>query len=578
MGKKWTLHMKKADFQGIARKYGIDQVSARILRNRDITEDEDIRKFLRGTMADIESPYVLKYAEAAAQSLMDAVGDGISIRIIGDYDADGVCASFIYLTALTAVGAECSVSIPHRMKDGYGINEALIDEALEDGCGLILTCDNGIAAYDQVRHAKDLGMYVIVTDHHEVPFSEDEEGNKTYRLPPADIVVDPKREDDESTFKEICGAVVALKVSDILLTECGLSDEEKKELMEPMLEAAAIATVCDVMPLISDNRIIVKEGLKLINNTKSTGLKALINACSLTDKTVNAHTLGFVIGPCINASGRLETASEALDLLTCDDGEEAGEMAIHLKELNDERKALTERGVEDSISIIEEQGLSDDSVLCVYVQGLHESIAGIIAGKVRERYCKPVFVFTDSEDEGIIKGSGRSIEAYNMYEGLTAAGHLLTKFGGHKMAAGLSMKKENFPEFRKLINERAGLSKEDFVEKVYIDVPLPVSYVNIPLIREFESLAPFGVANPQPLFAQKDVEVKFVKFMGKDGKMGMYTVSDGKGSISMKCFMDAHEFNAFLAERGNRCSILYTAQVNEWNGRESAEITLRDYQ
>ncbi|MCR5304346.1 MAG: single-stranded-DNA-specific exonuclease RecJ [Lachnospiraceae bacterium] len=577
MNKKWFVHTKKADFDALSRRFGIDPVTARIIRNRDITEYDDIDRFLNGKLSDIESPYDLKYAEEAAFSLMDAIGDGIGIKVIGDYDVDGVCSSFIYLKTLTAVGAECSADIPHRIRDGYGINEALIDKAAEEGYGVILTCDNGIAAYDQVQHAKDLGMYVIVTDHHEVPYTEDSAGNRNYRLPPADIVVDPKREDDSSSFKEICGAVVALKVSEILMDACGMSDNEKKTLMQSLMEAATLATVCDVMPLVSDNRIIVKEGLKMINNTESTGLRALIDACSLSPGSITAYTLGFVLGPCINASGRLEAASEALDLLITEDRERAAGIAAHLRTLNDERKKLTEEGINKAILTVDQQGMGSDMVLCIYIPGIHESVAGIIAGRVRERYSRPVFIFTDSDESDVIKGSGRSIEAYDMYGHITEFGELLTKFGGHKMAAGLSMKRENLSLFRKNMNDNSGLSENDLVEKSYIDVALPISYLSAGLIRELDSLEPFGTGNPRPVFGQKDVCVEFKRFIGKDDKMGKYVVKDDKGQVGLTVFRDAPEFNGFLKEHNNKCTIFYTAQVNEWNGREDVEIILKDY-
>lgn len=587
---KWYVAAKKADFQGISEKYGISPVTARIIRNRDMVEEEEIRKFLEGGMEDLYSPALLKGMEETVELLQKKIREKRPIRIIGDYDADGICSAFILHQGLLGAGAVADTAIPHRIKDGYGLNDHLVEDAFAAGIDTILTCDNGIAAAPQVALAKEKGMTVIVTDHHEIPY-EERGGEKHYLLPPADAVVDPKQEGDVSPFKGICGGVVAYKVICRLYETMGIA-EEMEGLLGELLEAAAFATVCDVMELLDENRIIVKEGLEHMKRTRNEGLRALMEVNGVDREKLSAYTIGFILGPCLNATGRLDTAARALQLLETQDRGEAVRAAVELKQLNDSRKAMTEEYVKLAVRSVEEGPIRDDRVLVVFLPDCHESLAGIIAGRVREKYHRPVFLLTRSE-EGV-KGSGRSIETYHMYEEMTKVNHFFTRYGGHKMAAGLSMEEKDVDCFRREINAICRLTQEDMEEKVHIDVPMPVSYVSWPLVEELERLEPFGNGNPRPLFAQKDLEFLSARVLGKNRNAVRFTVLDDKGKRwEMMAFGDPDSMDAYLAERfgqaavdglyrgrgeGIRLSVAYYPSVNTWQGNAKLQLIMKYYQ
>ena len=502
---KWYVAAKKADFEKWARQFHISPVLDRILRNREMTEESQIQQFLYGTLEDCHSPWLLKDMDKAVELILQAVDEQTFIRVIGDYDVDGICSSYILTRGLQILGARADTAIPHRIHDGYGLNHHLIEEAKQDGVGLIVTCDNGIAAASQIALAQSLGIRVIVTDHHEVPFvrerNEDGEEVRKEILPPALAVVDPKRAECTYPYTGICGGVVAYKLMEALAEKTG--NGMLREAMEEMLEFAALSTVCDVMELKEENRVLVKEGLKRLKNTGNRGLRALMEVNGIEGKKLSVYHLGFVIGPCLNATGRLDTAKRALELLQSKSQVEAMSAARELKELNDSRKNLTQMGVEKAEECIRECHMEEDKVMIVFLPDVHESLAGIVAGRVRERHGHPVFVLTRGQ-EGV-KGSGRSIEGYHMYEAMTEVRQYFTRFGGHAMAAGLSMKEEDIEDLRREINEKCMLCREDFIPKVHIDVPMPLEYASQALAEELELLEPFGVGNPKPLFAQKEL-------------------------------------------------------------------------
>lgn len=586
---KWMISAKKADFAKIAETYGIDPVIARIIRNRDIVEDARINSFLNGTLDDLYPPRLLYGMEEAVRFVLSKIKEKAAIRIIGDYDIDGICATYILLRGLKECGAVVDTVIPHRIKDGYGLNDALIKEAHNDGIDTIITCDNGIAAASQIEFAKELGMSVIVTDHHEVPYNIMEDGSRRELLPLAEAVIDPKQEKCRYPFKGICGAVVAYKFVQVLIEE--YENCEHSEMFEELLEFAAFATVGDVMELVDENRIIVRYGLKQMMHTKNPGLRALIEVSGLKGKELSAYHIGFVLGPCLNATGRLDTAARALQMLSSNDFAQAVTIAAELKELNDSRKEMTRKGVERAVEMIENSLLREDKVLVVYLEDCHESLAGIIAGRLKEKYHKPVFVLTKG-DEGI-KGSGRSIESYNMYEQMSCCKELFTKYGGHKMAAGLSMHEENMEEFRKSLNRNCNLSDEDFIEKVLIDVPMPLSYVRPELVRQFKLLEPFGNGNPKPVFAQKDVHVIQGRILGKNKNVGKYLIKDAQGNkYDMIYFGDLENWHNFLQETfgkeeleklyhggsvGIDIQMIYYPDINVYQGRESLQFVMQDY-
>lgn len=586
MKEKWMVAAKRADFQNIAEKFGIDQVTARIIRNRDVIGDQAIQEYLHGGLEDLHEPELLKGCREAAELLAEKIRCGKKIRVIGDYDIDGVNATYILSKALKRVGADADYEIPDRMKDGFGLNQNLVQLAYEEGIDTILTCDNGIAALDQIAYAKERGMTVIVTDHHE-PFFEDTEKGRIYRLPDADVIIDPKQPGCGYPYKKLCGAAVAWKLVCELYRHLRISQEETMDF----LEFAAIATVGDVMDLDGENRIIVKEGLKRLPHTKNQGLRALIGANGLADAEITSYHIGFVLGPCINASGRLETAKHSLRLLLSDNREEATELAARLKELNDARKQMTQEGVDQACRLIDTTDLSKDRVLVVYLPGCHESIAGIVAGKLRERYYRPVFVVTDAEKGA--KGSGRSIEAYSMFEEMVRCGDVFTKYGGHPMAAGFSLEKEKIPEMRRRLNENCRLTPEDLTQKIMIDVPMPVDYITEDLIRGFEVLEPFGKGNEKPLFAEKNLKLLSARVIGKNRNVIKFLVSNHTGAmIEALYFGDAEKFRAEIAEhygeeetqelfwgKENKvyASFIYYPSVNEYQGRKTLQIVIRNY-
>ena len=521
---KWVLAAKRADFQEIGRKYGIDPVIARIIRNRDITEDAEINQYLNGTLDDIPSWKSLKDIDKAVEIISQKIDLGTRMRIIGDYDIDGVTATYILLKGFKRLGANVDTYIPDRIADGYGIHNHLIEKAKEDGVDTIVTCDNGISAADQIAFAKKMGMTVVVTDHHEVPFEDTEEGRK-YKLPLADAIINPKQPDCIYPNKNICGAVVAMKLVFALYEKYGIPEREKEDYLEP----AAIATVGDIMDLQGENRILVKEGLLRLPHTKNKGLKALIRAIGLENQKISSYDIGFRLGPCINASGRLDTAMRSLSLLQCEDEEEAAKLANDLKALNDSRKALTEQGTEAAYKLIEGSNLKNDRVMVVFLPDCHESLAGIIAGRIREKYHKPAFVLTRGEKS--VKGSGRSTENYSMYEELVKCDSLLIQYGGHPMAAGLSIEEANVEAFRRQLNENCTLTEEDMIPKIVIDVPMPISYINENLIRQLSVLEPFGKGNAKPVFAQKNLRVLKTGIYGKTQNTVKLQLMDESGTV-----------------------------------------------
>lgn len=605
---KWFVAAKRADFNGIAKQFGISPVLARLIRNRDVVGDEEIRKYLNGTLKELYPPELLKGMDRAVSLLLEKIRERKSIRIIGDYDVDGVCSTFILKKGLECCGAKADTAIPHRMKDGYGLNEHLVEDARADGVDTILTCDNGIAAAEQVALAKKYGMTVIVTDHHEIPYEEccgegTQEASRRYLLPPADAVIDPKQPGCPYPFKEICGAVVAFKLIQKLFEAVGLpgltgasGEGAAKGVMEELLEFAALATVCDVMKLQDENRIIVKYGLELMQNSQNAGLRALMEVNGILPdgrgKKLGAFHLGFVIGPCMNASGRLDSAARALELLGCADRETAVPKAAFLKQLNDSRKEMTENFVREAVELIENSALKEDRVLVVFLPECHESIAGIIAGRIRERYYKPTFVLTRGE-EGV-KGSARSIETYHIYDEMTKCRQFFTRYGGHKMAAGLSMREEDVEAFRRTINELCSLTEDDLEERVHIDVPMPVSYVTFSLVEELELLEPFGTGNPKPVFAQKDLLFLSARVLGKTGNAIRFTVLDDMDKRwEMMYFGSREMFDAHVASRygkraledlyegrgaGLKLSVVYYPGVNTYQGNTRLQLVMQQYQ
>ena len=568
---KWMVAAKRANFKGIGERFGIDQVTARIIRNRDVIGEKAIEKYLHGSRKDFYSPWLLKDMEKAVAILQEKIENRNRIRIIGDYDIDGVMSTYILLESLRGLGCDVDMMIPNRITDGYGINEHLIEQAWQEGRDTIITCDNGIAAVTQIRKAKDLGMTVIVTDHHEVPF-EDLEGGRKEILPPADAIVNPKQKACSYPFAGLCGAVVAMKVMEALYEKMA----PEVDLVDKMLPFAGIATIGDVMDLQDENRILVKEGLQRLHHTTNLGLQELIRVNNLEPENISPYHIGFILGPCLNASGRLDTAKRALQLLLADSREEAAILAGDLKNLNESRKEMTAQGLEKAIEQVESTSMMEDAVLVVFLPECHESLAGIIAGRLRERYHKPSFVLTRGE-EGV-KGSGRSIESYSMYEKLCECKEYLTKFGGHPMAAGLSLEEENVERFRRKLNEQSGLIEEDLVEKVTIDVPMPIHYIRKDLVQELSLLEPFGKGNEKPLFAQKNLWISQMRVFGKNRNVVKMRLTDENGyPMDGVYFGNGDEF----AEEGRgkrKISIVYYPDINMYQGRESLQVIIRHYQ
>ena len=569
MRSDWRVYAKRADFKGIAGKYGIDQVIARIIRNRDICGDAAIDMYLNGDINDMHNPESMKDAVLSVDIITQKIKDKCKIRIIGDYDIDGICSIYILYKGLMAAGADVDYVVPHRINDGYGINEHLIDNAINEGIDTIITCDNGIAAYNQVKYAKENGPTVIVTDHHDVPFDE-VNGVKEYRVPPADAVVNPKQEDCQYPFKLLCGAGVAYKLISLIYERLRLDTKDMEEYREFM----AIATVGDIVDLIDENRVVVKYGLKHIAHTVNTGLKALVEECGVDINNISSYHIGFVIGPCLNASGRLDTARKAIELMLCKNTEETHNMARELITLNTERKQMTEDETAKAIELVEKNDMLKDRVLVIYLPDCHESIAGIIAGRIKERYYRPTFVITNAEEGA--KGSGRSIEGYNMYEEINKCKNVLTKYGGHPMAAGLSLETADIDVFRKMLNDNATLDDSDLIPKTWIDVPMPVGYASMGLVGQLKLLEPFGKGNEKPVFADRDLYVKTASIIGKNRNVLKMQLETKEGYIVQAVQFGISDKDP-VPKAGSRILIVYYPDINVYNGVSSLQIIIKEW-
>lgn len=570
---KWIYkNLKNPEFQTLAEQFNVHPAIIKILADRGIQGEEAVREYLEADISRVSDGSELTDMQRGVDIIYDAVQVGKHIRIMGDYDVDGVTSTYILYSGLTRLGAKCDKFIPHRITDGYGLHEPAIRDAYDAGVQVILTCDNGIAAANEIKLARELGMTVVVTDHHEVPYTENESGTRHYIIPEADAVIDPKRPEDNSVFREICGAVVAWKFMGCLYKKFGKEQEFKNS---DFLEIASLGTVCDVMELQHDNRAIVKEGLKKMQNTNNIGMQALLEVLGLKDKPLKSYDYGFKIGPCINAEGRLDTANEAFDLLVETDYQKALEKATQMRELNVERQNLTKEGMEEAFKIIDAE-MQDDKVLVVYLPEVHESIAGIIAGKVREKYGKPAFVLTKGDGD-FLKGSGRSIEAYSMYNKMVEVKDLMIGFGGHPLAAGLSLKEENLEEFRKQLNARSGLTDADFIPKVMIDVILPVDFLTQNFIKQLDILEPFGKGNEKPVFAQSNVRANRAEIIGQNKNVLKITFNS-RNCKSGVCFHDIEAKEQLLNQNGKLYDfkMLYYPTLNEWNGVISIQANVQD--
>lgn len=569
---KWFLMRKGADFQEISQRFHVSPVIARLIRNRDVVGDKEIEFYLHGNMENLYDGILMKDMSVAVDIIREKIQDKKQIRIIGDYDIDGVNATYILLEGIERLGGNVSVDIPDRMKDGYGLNKSLIDRAFESGVDTIITCDNGIVAREEIAYGKSLGMTIVVTDHHEVPYEETNEGVR-YLLPPADAVIDPKRDDCEYPFPHLCGAGVAYKFVETLFNVEGKDTAE----IEYLVENVAIATVGDVMDLVGENRIFVKYGLEKIKQTKNLGLKALIECTGIDVERLSSYHIGFVIGPCLNASGRLDTAKRALKLLRAKTKADADKLAGDLKALNDNRKELTAKAVEEAIMQVENTTLKEDKVLVIYLPNCHESLAGIVAGRIREKYYKPTFVLTNAEKGA--KGSGRSIDAYHMYDEMIKCKDLLGKFGGHKLAGGLSIPIENIDMFRRKLNENCELDQEDLYEKISIDMQLPLAYVSETLVGELECLEPFGKGNPKPVFAEKDIRIQETRILGKSNNVLKLQLVDVYGTmIEGMYFGDVERFIETAEKKNGKINITYYPTINEYRGRKTMQVVIQNYQ
>lgn len=569
---KWFVYAKKADFKAIGEAYGIDQVIARVIRNRDICTKEQFDMYLSDSLEGMHMPELLKDADKAVDIIINKIEQKKKIRIIGDYDIDGICSTTILYKALKETGAEVDYAVPHRINDGYGINETLIDAAIADGVDTILTCDNGIAAINQVEYAKSHNLTVIITDHHDITFEENGT-QKRYIYPKADAIVNPKRDDCGYPFKMLCGAAVAYKLVEVLYKKRWLSEYNKyKSSLDEYRQFAAIATIGDVVDLIDENRILVKNGLRSIANTKNIGLRALIDICKIDINKLTPHSVGFVIGPCLNASGRLDTAKNAIELFLEADENTAKSKAMELYAFNEERKGMTESELSKALKIIDETEIKNDKVLVIYLPECHESIAGIIAGRIKELYYRPTFVITDAKDGA--KGSGRSIEGYNMFEEITKCAGLLTKFGGHPMAAGISLDKDKIDEFRKRLNKNQTLTEQQLEPVVWIDVPMPLNYVTYTLVEQLSVLEPFGKGNEKPVFADKDLIVKSVNIIGKKSNVLklMLEAQDGSVFEAIQFMYDGNK-----PQVGQKIAITYYPDINEFRGKRNLQFIIKEW-
>ena len=580
---KWLLRNRKVDLKAMSEKYKISQLLCKLMVNRDIIDENIINSYINPVYKYLHSPKTMKDVVIAVDIIKRKIQENKKIRIIGDYDVDGIISVFILYTALKKCGANVDYEIPDRIKDGYGINENIVKVAYDEGVDTIITCDNGISAIDQIQYAKDLGLTVIVTDHHDVPFIE-EDGVRTFLSSQADAIINPKQIECEYKFKSICGAGVAFKLMEALYEEIGMDKEECYKL----IEFVAIATVCDVVDLIDENRIFVKNGLEMLNNSKNIGINSLKKACGLEDKEITAYHLGFVIGPCLNASGRLDSAKKGLELLLMEDDEEAKNLAQEIVDLNDARKNMTKEGVDRAINIIDSTDINNDKILVVYIPDIHESLAGIVAGRVKEQYNKPTIILTKSE-EGV-KGSARSIEEYNMFEGLLACKELLDKFGGHPMAAGLSLQEDKVDELRIALNNKCELTDEDLTRKIMIDSSLPLEYLNLHLIEELNVLEPFGKGNSKPVFGVRDAKITKAMLLGKDKNvLKLKLLTNNNITIDAMIFNDLENFESKIIEKyGNEeldnlynksnnnipMDFTFYPSINEWNGNKSIQIVV----
>ena len=583
---QWMVINKGADFKGIGNKFHIDPVTARIIRNREVIGDEEIQSFLAGTLQELPDVHLMQDVDLLVEVLDEKIKEKAKIRIIGDYDIDGVMSSYLLYRALTRCGAKVDVAIPNRITDGYGLNRNLITEAFESGVDTILTCDNGIAAIEEIAYAKEIGMTVLVTDHHEIPF-KDVDGERIYLRSEADAVVNPHQKTCAFPYKNLCGAGVAWAVIVALYEKNGIEQKEAEDL----LEFVAFATVGDIMSLTGLNRILVREGLKRIHHTTNIGMRALISQCGLLPEQIDTYHFGFVLGPCINAAGRLDTARRALRLFISEKPEEAAEIADELVVLNEERKEMTRQGVEEAKQLVEEGGYENDPVLILYLPDVHESIAGIIAGRIREYYYRPTFILTKAEDG--VKGSGRSTEEYSMYEQMCKCSDLLTKFGGHPMAAGLSLPEENVEAFRKQMNENCPFRAEEIVQTIHIDVPMPVDYVTNALVEEFSILAPFGKDNPKPVFADRNLKISRMWIIGKNQNvLRMTLISEQGRPLSAIYFGDIETMQTYLVEQygtqevekafhgrenSMQISIVYSPKINTYRDSETLQFEIQYY-
>lgn len=587
MGERWFIKNKRVDYKKMAHKYGITEFMSRLIVNRDILNDGMIKSYINPDFDKLHNPKSMKDLERAVDIICNKISSNKKIRIVGDYDVDGVISVYILYTALKLCKANVDYEIPDRIKDGYGINSNIIKQAKDEEVDTILTCDNGISAIEPIKYAKELGLTVIITDHHDIPFVEDEITNREFVKSEADAVVNPKQQDCEYIFEKLCGAGVAFKLVEVLYEKIGIDKKECYKFMEFL----AIATVCDVVDLVDENRIFVKKGLEFINKTTNLGLQELIRECEMIDKNLSVYHLGFIIGPCINACGRLDSAKRGLDLLLSTDEEEANKLAKELVKLNEERKEMTMEGLEKAIEIIQKNNMINDKVFVVYIPDVHESLAGIIAGRIREKYNVPTLVITRSENGA--KGSGRSIEEYNMFEELVKCKDILEHFGGHPMAAGFSLKEENIDEFRIKLNENSTLNEEDLLKKVTIDCVLPLDSINYEFINDLERLEPFGKANSKPLFAEKNINILKAKILGKNNnvlKLKIKTKSDN--FLDGIYFGDVYEFEEVINEKYGKeelqklydgvyndvkLDLVFYPSVNEYNGNTSIQIVIQNY-
>lgn len=587
MAEKWFIKNKKMNYKYMADKYGITELMSRLMVNRDILDDEVIRSYINPEFSMLHNPREMKDMNEASEILIRKIKSGKKIRIIGDYDVDGVISVYILYSALKRCNADVDYEIPDRIRDGYGVNVNIIDKAKEDNVDTILTCDNGISAIEPIKRAKELGMTVIVTDHHDIPFVENEDGKRTFIRSEADAILNPKQKECKYKFKNLCGAGVAFKLIQVLYEEL---DIEKEEALK-FIEFLAIATVCDVVDLIDENRVFVKKGLEKINKTTNIGLKELLTECEIQDKKIGVYHLGFIIGPCINASGRLDNAKKGVRLLLSENEQEAVSLAKELVKLNEDRKEMTLNGVEDAIEIVENSKIKNDKVFVIYLPHIHESLAGIIAGRIREKYNVPTFILTKTENGA--KGSGRSIEEYNMFEELVKCKDVLDKFGGHPMAAGFSLKEENIDEFRKRLNENTTLSEEDLVKKVTIDTVLPLDTITHELINDLGRLEPFGKANPKPLFGEKNINVIKAVILGKNRNVLKLKLKSIKGKvIDAVYFGDIEEFEENITEKYGKeqlvklydgsyndvkLDFVFYPDINEYNGNITIQAVIQNY-